>query len=567
MIISNDFNNYRYNSTEKKQQSFQGAGSVAFNALDKFFSILDKNAMIQVSFVDTVSTNIPRTIVDLQTSLAASLETFRREFSGLFVNCLMPGGIVWGIAKLMPKKRELKETDVASSWANGDTIDKLKEVYKKAHKKDAGNVTKEYVKMALTSIRGLEGTNWIEYSSKAKDGKFLSAVEDVTNAISKQESERKKLIESAHKKLSSLYRAESILEFNKKPHSNLEETLRDIVDLGGKFNKIKQQTEKALKKSEKELTNIELSKSIDKYSNSLKNFVNKKSGIGLLIVMLIAVSMQTINRAITRKQFNTEGAPIYKDFGKKETAPKMNEQQKKEFFGKKVISALSMYALAALSMMKKPSIEMFQFKGKFPTLDQCRWIAAATFASRMLAAEDENELRETTIRDLASFCVLYFLGDYVKKGVASFIEMLSNTNIGKNIIGEKVVLLNRKKVIENSDIKDGKFDILKNVKYKILEFCNWIKNTDLKTSFEVSNTKVRNLRNLCRAADISFSLVTLGILLPKYNRKVTEQKVLEAKKQVEKQKKSNWNFYLVEKQNTPLIFRNISIYCPSKNSR
>ena len=342
-----------------------------------------------------------------------------------------------------------------------------------------------------------------------------------------------------------------------KSNADLEHTLRDIVDLGDKFNDVKQKTALSLNKSVETLTKGEVSAAIDKYGEALKGFVNKKSFIGLGITLSIAVSMQTINRAITRKQFNAEGAPIYKDFGKKNTAKKMDEKEKKEFLGKRLLAASGMFGLAALSMMKKPTEKMFQFVGKFPTLDQCRWIAAATFASRMMAAEDGNELRETTIRDMASFSGLYFLGDYAKKGAASAIEMFSQTKAGKEIIGEEVVLLNRKKTIAKPVIKEGESNAVVQAKYKIQQFVNWIKNTELKTSNEVSSVKVRNLRNLCRVADITFSLVMLGILLPNYTRSVTERKVAEAKKQEEMQKKTMLDFSLIEKKNTPKIFKNL----------
>ena len=568
------------NSVLSSKQSFKGPVEMTFNALDKVFTGLDKNAMIQVAFVDTVSTNIPRTVVDLKTSLAASLETFRREFSGLFVNCIIPSGIVWLVAKMLPKDKELQGTNVPGSWANGDSIDKLTDIYKKTHKYGVADSTKEYVKTAITSLRGLDGNNWVYYENKSSNPEFISAVDDITNAVSKQGSERDNLLKQAKEKLVSLTKAESILEFRKpdemlgtirhsrktskfmsssawKPNSDLEHTLRDIVDLGSKFNKIKQKTANSLNKSVEELTNSELSAAIDKYGEALKNFVNKKSLIGLGIVMSIAVSMQTINRAITRKQFNAEGAPIYKDFGKKNAAKKMDENQKKEFFAQKLLAAAGMFTLAALSMMKKPTINMFQFVGKFPTLDQCRWIAAATFASRMLAAEDKNELRETTVRDMASFSGLYFLGDYAKKGAASAIEMFSKTKTGKNIIGEDVVLLNRKKIIEKPVIKESDSPAVVQAKYKIEQFINWIKNTDLKSAREVSSIKVRNLRNLCRVADITFSLTMLGILLPNYTRRVTERKVEEAKKQEEIQKKAILDFSNVENKNTPPIFKNI----------
>ncbi len=539
------------------QASFNGGLDLAFDLLDKGFGILDKNAMIQVSFVDTVSTNIPRTLVDLKTGLAAAFETCRREFSGLFVNCLMPGLIVKGLAEILPKGRELKGTNPAASWANGKAIDNFKEIYKQAQESGAIDKTREYVQKALSSLEGLEGKTWIKYADKAELPEFQEAVSQITSAISAKGSEKKKLLQQAQTKLVSITKAENILRLNGNRQSNLTDTLRDVVDLGAKFNTVKdkvtkQQGFKSLQSNE---ANSKIIEAIDKYGSSLKGFVNKKSIIGMGIVLLIAVSVQTINRAITRKQFKAEGAPIYKDFGKKDTTQKMNEKEKKQFFLKKLASAIGMYSLAAVSMMKKPSLGMFQFSSIFPTMDQCRWIAASTFASRMMGAEDENELRETTVRDLASFSGLYFLGDYVKKGTASLIEALSKTQAGKNLFGENIVLLNRSKEVQKPIIKEGATVIEKlacDVSYRTKQLGNWIKNTDLKTAAEVSSVKARNLRNICRVADIAFSIIMLGILLPKYNRKVTERKVELAKK-IEAQKQQN--SFLLEK--TPEIFKEL----------
>ena len=539
-----------------QEPKFKGAGSDAlFNVLDKGFSILDKNAMIQVSFVDTVSTNIPRTLVDLKTGLAAAFETCRREFSGLFVNCLMPGLIVKSMATILPKDKELKGTNVVRSWANSDSINRFKTVYQQAQESGAADTTKEYVTRVLSSLEGLDGRTWIKYADKAGTPEFNEAIKEITTAITVKGKDRKNLLKSAQGKLAGLTKAESVLRFNGKAQANLEETLRDVADLGSKFNKIKNTTLSSLGKTNTDIANPEIkakvAESINTYSSKLNNFVKKKSFIGMAIVIGIAVSIQTINRAITRKQFKAEGAPIYKDFGKKDTTQKMDEAKKKQFFLKKLAASIGMFGLATLSMMKKPSLNMLQFSNIFPTLDQCRWIAASTFASRMMGAEDENELRETTVRDIASFCGLYFLGDYVKKGVASGIEALSKTKSGAKIVGENVVLLNRRKdvakpVIENSLSKLG---------YRFKQFGNWIKNTDLKSAAEVSNIKVRNLRNICRIADIAFSIVMLGILLPKYNRKVTERKVEEAKKQEQLRKQAIMN---TTSKDVPDIFKNFN---------
>ena len=542
------------------QKTFNGAGDAAFNMLDKAFSVLDKNAMIQVSFVDTVSTNIPRTLVDLKTGLAAAFETCRREFSGLFVNCLMPGLVVKGLAALLPKSEELKNTDVVGSWANGSSINRLKEAYTQAQSSGAADTTRNFVERAVGALEGLDGTTWVKYADKAEEPVYQSAITDITNAISAKGKERKTLLKQAQTKLTGLTKAESVLKFNGSPQANLEETLRDVADLGSKFNTVKDKTVTTLGNSNSKEVTSKVTEAIDKYGKSLTKFVNKKSLIGMAMVIGIAVSVQTINRAITRKQFKAEGAPIYKDFGKKDTTQKMDENQKKRFFGKKLLSAAGMYGLAATSMMKKPSLGMFQFSGIFPTMDQCRWIAASTFASRMMGAEDDNELRETTVRDLASFSGLYFLGDYVKKGVASGIEKLSKTKKGASLLGENVVLLNRRNVVEKPVLEQGASAAKKlasTVGYRAKQFGNWIKNTDLKTAAEVSSTKVRNMRNLCRVADIAFSVMMLGVLLPKYNRSVTEKKVAAAKLEEEKQKRAMLDFSSIQNKNIPNIFKNI----------
>ena len=277
------------------QKSFKGAGDVAFNVLDKAFSVLDKNAMIQVSFVDTVSTNIPRTLVDLKTGLAAAFETCRREFSGLFVNCLMPGLVVKGLAEILPKSKELKGTEVAASWASGNAIDKLKGVYKEAQTSGAIDTTREYVTKAIGSLEGLDGTNWVKYADKAGEADYQSAISDITTAIGKSGKERKNLLKNAQKKLVGLTKAESVLKFNGTPQSNLEETIRDITDLGSKFNIVKDKTISNLVPDAKEV-NSKVVEAIDNYGASLTKFVNKKSLIGMALVIGIAVSVQTINR-------------------------------------------------------------------------------------------------------------------------------------------------------------------------------------------------------------------------------------------------------------------------------
>ena len=161
----------------KKPQSFNGVGDLLTAGLQTF----DKYPMIGVSFVDTVSTNIPRTVVDLKTGIPAALETARREFSGLFVNCLMPSFIVLGVAKGMNKgfQKKFPGINMANSWANQASIDFLSPIYKNA--KHAASqpeeIARAFARETLSRLEGLDGKTWVKFSDKLGTENFEKAVD------------------------------------------------------------------------------------------------------------------------------------------------------------------------------------------------------------------------------------------------------------------------------------------------------------------------------------------------------------------------------------------------------
>lgn len=480
------------------KQSFGGVGDLLTAGLQTF----DKYPMVGVSFIDTVSTNIPRTVVDLKTGIPAALETARREFSGLFVNCLMPSFIVLGVAKkLNPEfQKKFKGIDMANSWANQSVIEFLSPIYKNAKKAgEPDKIAREFARETLSKLEGLDGKTWVKFSDKIGTENFEKAVDILGDTISRfglNGKETKEALAQAHKLIVDETKAAEILRVNgKRLGTNLSDLLRDQVDLGRKF------------------ATKSVGDHLDSFTKQATKFINKKSLIGLGIIIPLAMSVQALNRRMTRKQFHAKGAPIYKDFGKKNTHKDLSPQEEKKFFAQKCLAAAGMVGLAVLSMMKKPTLQMFQFKGMFPTVDQCRAIACSTFASRMFAAEDSNELRESTVRDVASFSGLYFLGDYVAKGVATAIEKVK----------PDVKLLN---VIKESKPTDNVFK----------KFGNWVKNVQLKSFDEISGAGAKNLRSICQVASILFSIAFLGIALPRYNRSVTEKKVARQKAEEEKMK-------------------------------
>ena len=490
--------NNKFNNAHK--QNFKGAGiaALATTALQA----CDTNPVVGISVIDLFSAIGPNTISDLaSTGVPSAMETFRRESSGLLVNCLIPSAIVFGVGKTINNmffKGGLKGIDMSRSWANEDSINKLSDVYlasKGKHK------AKSFVTRTLAGLEFFKDKDFVPFteSLKTKEGKnsFKNAINLLTEAIDHPEYNAKrtdKLVSEAYNHIVNLTKAETIkFKGDKKAFSlNLSDLLRDQVDLGRQF----------AKKS--------VIDNLDAFKKSSIKLVNTKSLMGLGIVIPIAMSMQAINRAITRKMYKTSGAPIYNDFGKaqrKEPTP----EEKKQLVGLKGLASAGMIGLALASMAKKPNLKMFQFKGMFPTTDQIRWIATATMLSRFAAAEDKNELKETTIRSMAVFSGLYFFGDYVAKGVATLVEKIK----------PEIKLINRFQADDKAQ------PIAK-------RFLNWATNYKIKSFNEVAGVGSKNWRSLCQIANMGFSMIALGIVVPNYVRHLTRKN--EEKRLAEEQK-------------------------------
>ncbi len=503
---NNPFNN-TYGSLKQNSQQNLSFGS-GLDLAVKTLKMFNDKPMIGVAAKDTCITNVPRGVSDARAlGAAAGCETTLREFSGLIVNCLLPSFFALGAAKLVNGHymKDFKGVNMSSSWAGSETIDTLTNIYKSSIN---NNITPKeevetFVKQTLGNLEGLKEKTWIDYGAALETDNGKKAVELLSDAISNTnmgKKDTKKSIKQALEMLAGETEAIETIRFkdaNKNFGSNLADLLRDQVDLGRKF------------------TQDSVKSNLDKFATAAKKMVNTKSIMGLSVVIPLAMSMHFINRGITRLRYKKTGAPIYKDFESEDRT--LTPEEQKKLNRKKPFCVATMVGLALLSMMKKPSMEMFQFRGMFPTLDQCRWIATATFSSRMIGSEDSNELDSDLRRDMASFAGLYFLGDYASKGVATYIEKTTGTK-----------LLNH--------IKEAPKDagVLK-------KFGNWVKNTRVKSFGEVAKSAgATKYRAICELADIALSFVTLGVLLPMYNRKVTARKDAERKARMqEEQNKIN----------------------------
>ena len=505
-VENSKFNNLNNNDARKNNDgrvqnpNFKGLGGIALAGIQA----CEKMPMVNVAVVDLLSAILPRTIVESMTNPFAGFEAFRRESSGLVVNCLIPSVITLGIAKVINNGFMPKGVNMSGCWADSTLIDKAAEYYKNTKSSDK---VKESLSPILGNIEGFNGDKKVVF----KDSLGEAAIEEYAKKlaeISRQKDNGKEVSRIANEIIEKTHVAENIKISGAKEvkASSINTMLSDSVKFFREFQKAPKDT------------------LIDDFAKQSKKLVKTKSLMGLAIVLPLAISMQYINRWITEKVSGVKGAPIYDDFGKTEN---LNNSQiaKEGLLKQKLISISSMLGVSLLSMMKMPSMNMLEFKGMFPTMDQARIISTATFGSRMAAADDKNELAEATVRDIATFSSLYFLGDYAAKGAATIIQ---------NKTG--ITLLNETKTIE----KDA------NIFKKIW---HWVKDTNVKSSEEVfsktaeklkeqgkaitaSDKKIieselkraKNLRSACQIANLGVSLALLGIVIPIFTRSNTKKR-------------------------------------------
>ena len=501
---------YRTKQEQESNPSFKGGG--VWSALLWGIQQCEANPMVNVAVIDMFSAILPRTFVESMTNWFAGFEALRREASGLIVNCLIPGAVAWlgalGINKfIMPEN-----TNMASCWADHSLIDKATELYKKSN---ASDKIKDSLKEILGNTEGTHGKTKVLFKEALSEEELVKYADKL-----------KELSISKDKKLNLGKEVEKIAkEIAEKTHVFENVKVKGSKDVSA--NTVKTLLEDSVKYF-REFQKAGKEVSIEEFAKQSKKLVKGKSIIGLAIILPLAASMQYINRWITKKISGIDGAPIYDDFGK-EQDEEVKKKSKEGLLKQKIISISSMIGVSLLSMMKKPTWNMLEIKGWFPTMDQARVISTTTFASRMAVADDKNELAEATIRDIATFSGLYFLGDYAGKATATAIE--KNTG---------VKLLNDTKPLKGDE------NIIK-------RFWHWVKNVNIKSSEEVVSNlaeqlkkegktptaaqKVQiekeikraiNLRSACQAANLGVSLLLLGLIVPIWTRNNTKKKHAEA---------------------------------------
>lgn len=522
-------------SNSQKQPAFNGLGDLALKGIQ----YCEQYPMVNVSVLDLSTAIVPRSILETvigskktgengeeqkrKFNFFAGFEALRRESSGLIINCLIPSFIVIGVAKLLnrPIMGGFKGSNLTTSWANSETIDKISHYYGKSSSDNPQARIKDTLRSMTEDLHGIDGE--VQKSFReilSNDQEFENILEKTANNIvtgTREEVISNNRFIRGFKKLFGIKSYKNYTDdlyhyvVNK---TSVAENIRFSADGAFSTSSLKHLYDSSsdmLSGIIKEnITND--SQQIAKYFSKAKKLVNGKSAIGLLgVIIPLAISAQPINRWITHKLSGKSGAPIYNDDQDRHLTP----EEKKKLTAEKFIAVPLMWGVAGLSMLlDRPSLKMFQFKSIFPTMDQARIISAATFSSRIADSEDSNELKENTIRDIATFSSFYFLGDYAAKGIATVLEKTKG-----------VTLINRLKETDpNANIFQKAWDWAKHTTMKSTDELNSITN-------EALRIKSNNLRGWCQAGNLLFSLLSLGIFIPLYTRTQTnkKQKELEEK--------------------------------------
>lgn len=479
-----------------------GFGGTA-NAFTNLLTMSERYPMLDVSIKDIGSAIGPRTIVDTVTvNPHYGAETLRRESSGLIQNCLLPSFYALAVGALL-QWGIFGKSGMSSLWASEKNINLLTTTWNSAQ--GTGEVkVKNYVKNLLKPLEGLNGdaaidSSWKKYTELLDAKDMDKVVDNFAKIITNPDMARKKrkvLFEEALTKLVDKTKAEEIIRYGEKEifSSNLRTLLRDMGDLGKRFVKF----------------GVEDAKAAENFASKAVKLLNRKSFIAMPLILAVSFSMQPINRLITKMQSGRDGAPIYKDYMDERTENAALKVDKAKLFSEKAAASALMFLTAwASTGFKGFSRDMFQFKGWTPTMDQCRWISAATFTGRIWASEDQNDLGLSTVRDIATFISFYFLGDYIAKGFAAIFD--KNKEMF-NILGHA------------EKHKNPVINAFRQTK-------NWITNYKLKTFAETATKNAKNLRAFSQIANLGITTLLLGIGIPMaLNKKTEKNRVEELKK-------------------------------------
>lgn len=528
--------NQNINSNHKENPNFKAGGA--------FLQYLATNQAVGANAVDVAFMVIPRTASDtIRRGPVAGLETGRREASGTANHTLVGVyGIAAGalVAAIMgvDRKYGTKSNQImtAPETLNILAENKAAQLAQNKNQADYLRTTLENVKAFNPSSKVADKDGFIKISKETID----DVVKILDDAISDKDLNFSKWSnKKAHNSLDVVvnkitadtgaqtrYILESINKGAESEKLISETTLRtlleDIYKVSEAFNKprVKEAFEAQLKSGKGIKEN--------QFIRILSKFKNIKSIAGFAIAAGVGMSIQPLNMYMTKKKTGQDGF-VGVEGRSKDTSTGfklLKLGSSAAFFG---------MVLATLQTGLKGFMGKMAFKGFWPTLNQLKGVYGLTIISRLFAARDKDELRESLTKDTLGFLSWLVLGDFVNKMTAEALDKkLDKTvmNRTKEVAEKgfftrvfKSSLKNRDEILIETLAENG-IETVKQVGDKTVakKFKELMADLNkLPEAVKKSTKKRLSVLNKAQIAGYMFSGLVLGLGIPNLNIYITNK--------------------------------------------
>lgn len=564
-------------SNQNLKNSTQGneTSNVSFKrgeAITQFLTFLQTNQAIGATFVDAGFMCTPRTAVDFTRGSDAGIETARREFSSNFNDAALGAygvGAAWLLSRGMNKEYGLNDSGMPANkmFIDNETLDILSDIWNKDKQPEKTNLfsslkkilkglgpvktpeaesaakaneqTKNlntYFKEAFTTVEGFN-----PHHSAANDSGYVPVKDSIDKLVEKMVHEVQNGNDKSYKDARAYSKALLVREtgaesefklqrevFN--PKTGKKEVVKSVTSADNLIDSVYKFAKASMNDK---VVDAKTGKISENFISSLKKLNTRTAILGVAMCSVLGACVQPLNMYLTKKKTGKSG---FVGGG---------EENKSNKFKMVKLGVGATAAYAALRSVGKMSeiIGKIQFKGIIPTIPQFKVAYGITIVSRLLAARNENELRESSIKDSLGFANWLILGGFVSKLAASglekamkdkgekFIKYNEKEN-GKGIFNwlTKSSILTREEVLHEG-LKKAGVDVIKGG--KAMTFKEMLKEAaivDAKTGSKI-RTKIKYL-GLIQAAGYLWSGLALGIGIPKLNIAITNSVEKKKKHQV-----------------------------------
>ncbi|MBR1753876.1 hypothetical protein IJ732_03485 [bacterium] len=508
------------NKTPQKQSFGNAAVSTALN-------FLGTNQAVGATFVDAAFMCTPRTVVDFTRSPQAGLETARREYTSS-VNDAMLGMYGTGAAALLSAGINKKyDAKLGKLFIDNDKLDILADMKAKAGDLKNTDNLKSYLNDIVDSTTAFNpnakgkkfaAPGWININKSTKTEIVEKLAEEINapadaKRLKKVKGQLKAIlvgdtgVESDFKMTRKVLDAKG-KEIVKSSTTSVDDYIDNIIKMTKTFQNDK--VASTFKQGQSVMENA--------FVKGIKGLNAKTTVAGIAACATVGALVQPFNIWLTKKQTGQSG---FVGGGEENKTLKFKAL-------KAGIAGVGM--LGAIRSIGKFS-EVFskiQFRGPLPTIEQFKLVYGITIASRFLSSRNENELRESAIKDTLGFANWLILGGFVSKLTALGIEKISKAKgnpmtllkynkteakgmpkwLAGQVLSREEVLRSALKKAGVNTVKDGKamglgemMKLAKEHAPKALKSAKWL--------------------NLVQVAGYIYSGLALGIAVPKLNIAIT----------------------------------------------